>query len=1092
MESVAPIFRHARGMLIFLAFCAAFSSLWSLEAQTARELETYRIGVQATSGATRTLEEWRTTEQTLNEASARQAFPFRFTIIPEAGGNVANSIDAGRIDLLLSDPAAFVVAEVDYGARAILSTARIVDGRSVDRTGALIFAKADQPFSDLSDLQGANVMAVSPSDFSGWWLAAQEFRRFRLDPMDHLGEVLFSGGNEREVVYAVQSGLVSAGVIRAGALEELAGAGVVRLSEFRPISPQRIDGFPYFVSTPLYPERVLSALPHVPEPVLSLVINTLLESDPSIASGQSGMEVAWQAPENYQNVHELLVSLRAAPYENYLWQATVRIYALYRWQILAVLCAVLGSLTFLAHQARRNWALAEAHRNVLKSESRSKVFYRSAVEEHTVFCMLNRDGKISHVNGRFCDLAGQPRQALMGRELSTLLSTHDQALLTDEIQQSMDLKTPWNGHLRIKKTDGSYSWAQCMVIPVTGVEDKLSEIALVATDMTSTQIDLVEATFTDTLELIEDPIIVLNPLSLSILHCNKAAEKTLIEERVGGNWRNRPIEELITSEDLKALHARRDAVVEGPNRRLKWEVDTKAKISYEISLEYVVPEMDKPSLIVMYRDITDRKAAELAKSEFVSTVSHELRTPLTSMKGAIAIASSGKAGEVSPQVQQLLGMASRNTDRLFILINDILDLEKIEAQKMKYNFETLDLEELVEQAIKANHYYAENLKVNLVAEIDPASAPYVTIGDRNRLMQVMDNLISNASKFSHPDSQVLIRLLRCNGWIRLSIRDFGTGIPEAAQLKIFGKFVQGDSSDIRAKGGTGLGLAIVKPIVEAHKGAISFFSQEGVGSEFFVDLPRLDGDEVIKVDTPAELIATGFLHDADPSQEIVVSAFTGSALIEAFERGLRRSGWATDLEAGHVTTNQILNGSGVLGRAIAMNLLDVDCRTLLSDLIEQNVIKNSPVCFFEASMERGLSPDLRTGARGSSAISEWLVSIPGTIVGAGKQVPVIKVLVISDEDLPIADEDVVRITRVRDLNDPRSMGNLETYDLVLHLTETAETCTALILPTAKGVLEDQLPLTVFAGQKTDVAVHLGVVSKFSLKNNTQTRRARGR
>lgn len=1091
-EYTAQLMRGAKVLLLSLTFCVGPLDRWSLEAQTNLEIETYRIGIQATSGATRTLEAWRATENILNQTSEQDGLPYRFTIVPEVGGTIANSIEAGRIDLLLTDPAAFVVAEVEFGARAILSTARIIEGKSVDKTGALIFVRADQPFSDLSDLRDEDVMAVAPTDFSGWWLAAQEFRRFRLEPMEHLGEVLFSGGNEREVIYAVQSGLVAAGVVRAGALEELADAGIVQLSEFRPISPQIIDGFPYWVSTPLYPERVLSALSEVPDPVLSLVINTLLDLDPGASEIHDKMEIAWQAPENYQVIHELLISLRARPYENYLWQAAVRIFSLHRWQILAVLLAVLCSLAFLSYQARRNWIMVEAQRNVLKSESRSKVFYRSAVEEHTVFCMLTRDGKISHVNGRFCDLAGQSRKALLGTELSTLLSNRDQRTLVGEIQQSMELKTPWNGHLRIRKVDGSYSWAQCMVIPVTGVEDRLSEIALVATDMTSTQKDVVETTFSDTLELIEDPVVVLNPSSLTVLYCNRAANHTLIQARIGGDWRNRPIDELITDEDLIALRARTDAVIEGPHRRITWEVDTKDKFSYEISLEYVAPEMGKPTLIVMYRDITERKAAELAKSEFVSTVSHELRTPLTSVKGAIAMASSGKAGEVPETVMALLGMASRNTDRLALLINDILDLEKIEAHKMEFNFEKLNLAELIDQALDANFHYADNLKVKLKAEIDLENSPYVTLGDKNRLMQVMDNLISNASKFSHPDTQVLIRLRRHKGWIRLSVRDFGAGIPRSTQLKIFGKFVQGDSSDSRAKGGTGLGLAIVKPIVEAHNGAISFYSEEGNGSEFFVDLPRVEGDVVSKVVLPAGLIAPGYLGCEDLADEIVVSAFTGFALIEEFEKCLRRSGWATDLEAGHVTTNQILNGSGVLGRAIATNLLDVGCRTLFSDLMDQGIIHNAPVCFLEASMNRVPDGASEADISGSTVMSEWLSAIPQHIGADGAASIEIKVLMIAGEDLSIDTDTHVEIKRVGHFRDLPTRSDLQSVDMVLYLSDNIETCTALILPTDQGVLAGKLPITVFSGQKIEKAAHFGVVSKFSLRNSVQGRKSRMR
>lgn len=1049
---------------------------WAPQAQTKKDVETIRIVVQATMGATRTLEAWSATEAVLNGASVENDLPYRFAIVPESVDTIKSAVDSGRADLLLTDAASFVVAEVDYGARAILSTARIVEGRSIDQSGALIFARAEDPYEQLSDLQGRDVMAVAHNDFNGWWLAAQEFRRFRLEPDEHLGQILFSGGNEREVVYAVQSGLVQAGVIQAGALEQLAAAGVVDLGDFRPISQQIIEDFPFWTSTKLYPDRVLSAMPGVPDPVLSLIINTLLDLETDEAAALTQDNIVWQAPDNYQAVHELLVSLRAPPYENYIWQAIVRIYSIYKLPIIAVALAIVASLTFLAYQARKNWVLAEARRNILKSESRSKVFYRSAIEEHTVFCMLTRDGRISHVNERFCELAGQNRTAIIGKELSALLSEKDKSVLAGDVKESMDLNTPWNGHLRIQKSDGRYSWAQCTVIPVIGLEDQLSEVALVATDMTSTQQDVVEGTFNDTLELIEDAVVVFNPSTFKITYCNRAADEMLVKNRMGGKWKDRPIPDLITREDFDALKLRCETVREGPQRRVHWEVDTKDDISYEISLEYVEPELDDPSMVVMYRDVTERKAAERAKSEFVSTVSHELRTPLTSMKGALKMASSGMVGEVPDKMKNLLDMAGRNTDRLVTLINDILDLEKIEAKKMIFNLDRLDMVEVIEQAIEANNFYADKYKVSLVPLIDDADAPYITLGDHDRMMQVMDNLMSNASKFSHEGGEVHISLFRHENWLRMSVRDFGTGIPEASQEKIFDKFVQSDSSDTRAKGGTGLGLAIVKPIVESHNGAISFHSKEGLGTEFFVDLPRVDGDEVSSVVKPGGLVVSSFSECEENESD--VSSLTSSQLVQEFEKRLRRSGWATELEAGRVTTHQILSGSGVLGHAIAISLLDNQCRRLISDLIEIGIISNAPVYIMEATMENASSTMAEDDRRGTQVLSDWIKKFPYVIAPESEEKPNINVLLISTEDVESSFGELVKVTRVEDAMQANALFEIDDYDLVLNLRETDNDCTGLILPTKTGCLFSELPMTIFAGQKTAKDTSMGVVTKF--------------
>ena len=842
----------------------------------------------------------------------------------------------------------------------------------------------------------------------------------------------------------MQSGLVDAGVIRAGALEELAAEGAIDLDDFQMISGRSFEGFPYRVSTPLYPERVLAALPNVPDSVLTLVINTLLMLEETDPAAQQLGGLAWQAPDNYQAVHELLVSLRAPPYENYLWQAALRIHAVYRLPIYTVILAIIGSLAFLAYQTRRSMALAEARRNVLKSETRSKAFYRDAIEEHTIFCMLTRDGKISHVNDRFCELANQERHALLGKQLSSFLAERDQSVLMDEIQQSMDHKIPWNGHLRLHQDGGGLSWTQCTVIPVTGVEDQLSEVALVASDITSSQQNAVEETFNDTLELIEDPVIVLHPKTLNMDYCNKAGRKLLIDDRMGGDWQDRPLSEIITAEDLEALRLRARAVIEGPQRRVTWEVDTKRNVSFEISLEYVQPEMDEPSLVVMYRDISERKEAERAKAEFVSTVSHELRTPLTSMKGALKLASSGMVGEVPEKMKDLLSMANRNTDRLVTLINDILDLEKIEAQKMIYNLEEIDMVEVIDHAVEANSFYAQRFKVTLAPRIDEDNGPYITMGDRDRLMQVMDNLLSNASKFSHEGDEVTIKLFRHEGSIRMAIRDYGTGIPEGSQRKIFDKFVQSDSSDTRAKGGTGLGLAIVRPIIAAHNGAITFHSEENVGTEFFVDLPLVDGDEVSKVDLPDDVLADSF--SPQDKKDGAPDKLNDSILLQEFEKELQRTGWGTELESGRVTAKQILDGTGVLGHALAMELLGKDRRGILSDLIDLDVIENAPVHILEAEFEEGMNGGDSLESLGTRALSAWLGSLPAMVSRPVDTPEPLEVLLLAGNESVLNAGDMVDTTEASSASDISKRLSKEDFDLVLHMSETTETCAALIIP----------------------------------------------
>ena len=236
-------------------------------------------------------------------------------------------------------------------------------------------------------------------------------------------------------------------------------------------------------------------------------------------------------------------------------------------------------------------------------------------------------------------------------------------------------------------------------------------------------------------------------------------------------------------------------------------------------------------------DLTERKRVEQIKSEFISTVSHELRTPLTSIRGALGLVL-GKVGDTLPEkVQKMLELAARNSERLTLLINDILDLEKIEGGKLEFEFKPLDLAALGRRAVEDNEGFAEKHQVRLV--LTPGLSKAFARGDEHRLLQVCANLISNAIKFSPSGGAVEVSVSPHEKGFRVGVQDHGPGIPEHFRERIFQRFAQADSSDSRKKGGTGLGLSITKAIVERHQGTVGFESEAGKGTLFYFDLPAL-------------------------------------------------------------------------------------------------------------------------------------------------------------------------------------------------------------------------------------------------------------
>lgn len=244
--------------------------------------------------------------------------------------------------------------------------------------------------------------------------------------------------------------------------------------------------------------------------------------------------------------------------------------------------------------------------------------------------------------------------------------------------------------------------------------------------------------------------------------------------------------------------------------------------------------------VSVVRDMGERKKIDKMKSEFVASVSHELRTPLTSIAGSLGLLSNGAGGDLPDRAARLVSIASSNADRLVRLINDILDIEKIDAGKMNFDNRILSIAAVVAQAVEANRPYAQRLGVEI--EVEGGEADAFVWADPDRLMQVLTNLISNAAKFSPEGTAVIICIQPGATEHRISVTDHGPGIAPEFADRIFKRFAQADSSDARQKGGTGLGLAIVREITHRLGGRVSYENVPGAGARFNLDLPVTHGE----------------------------------------------------------------------------------------------------------------------------------------------------------------------------------------------------------------------------------------------------------
>jgi len=339
------------------------------------------------------------------------------------------------------------------------------------------------------------------------------------------------------------------------------------------------------------------------------------------------------------------------------------------------------------------------------------------------------------------------------------------------------------------------------------------------------------------IETAQDAFIAVGPDGY-ITDWNPAAEHMFgwtREEAVGKSYIEMLVPQRFRPQQEAALAAARGSDAPDFGRRVQRTLIRRD--GEELTVEASISRPANGLFCVFLHDISERRQVEEMKNEFIATVSHELRTPMTSIRASLSMLVDGGAGELPPDVQHLVNIAYQSSERLVRLVNDMLDIEKIEAGKMEFRNDELEIAPLLDEAIDAVRGSAAQRPVAL--ERSGSGRGLRVRGDHDRLVQLLVNLLSNAIKYSPQYNSVTLDCSTVPAGVRLSVSDNGPGIPEAFQARVFAKFAQADSSDTRLKGGTGLGLAICRAIAEQHGGIIGFDTEEGRGTTFHVTLPAL-------------------------------------------------------------------------------------------------------------------------------------------------------------------------------------------------------------------------------------------------------------
>ena len=526
------------------------------------------------------------------------------------------------------------------------------------------------------------------------------------------------------------------------------------------------------------------------------------------------------------------------------------------------------------------------------------------------------------------------------------------------LDHTVQTAEPYKDEYRVTRTDGKIVWVSARGYVVRDAEGKVVRVIGVAQDVSEIkQAEQALRASESELRLITDSvpaIISYADASETLRFCNKALATFVGAQPM--DLIGRPLRQLYGEVVYRILQPYARRALAGEKVQFQRRQTTPDGGVIEFDVTYIPRRGELGEVEGFYAlliDITELKRLDRMKSEFVSTVSHELRTPLTSIRGSLGILAGGVAGPLSDKVRGFIDIAKDNCERLIRLINDILDMEKIESGKMTFQLQVLDLPELIERTVGANEGFAAQHHVRLQI-ILPRRGTQVQ-ADSDRLAQVLTNLISNACKFSPAGSSVDIAVSERGERVRVDVVDRGPGISETFRQRIFQKFSQEDSTDMRQKGGTGLGLSISKAIVEGLGGEIGFDTEVGKGSTFYFYLPlwreQIAPPAAVPLARSRLLICGG---DAETGKRLQIMA--------------DKAGYDADLVRTAAEARALLRERRYIAIILDLDFCDQDAVALMREVRANPETAGLPMIALCADLEEG---KLKAGSA-SLGVLDWL------------------------------------------------------------------------------------------------------------------------
>ena len=497
-------------------------------------------------------------------------------------------------------------------------------------------------------------------------------------------------------------------------------------------------------------------------------------------------------------------------------------------------------------------------RRTLSASLRELEFQKFALDQHSIVSVTDRTGKIIYTNNKLSEISQYRRDELLGQDHRLLNSGYHPSSFFKEMWATIGRGQVWQGEVCNRRKDGGLYWVNSTIVPFMDERNRPVRYVSIRTDITArkamdARIEEQRSFYERVSETLGEGLYVQDPNGRCV-YMNSEAERLLGWSRA--DFLGRPVHDTIhTSADGQpipqdACAIMRDLLARGEASMEDQYFQRKDGTCFPVSLASRAIRDEQGAItavVVAFEDISSRKLVEQAlrqakdeaeqanrvKSDFLANMSHEIRTP---MNGIIGMTALTLETELTPEQREYLLMVKSSADALLDIVNDILDLSKIEAGKMPLDASEFSLEHLLRETMHSLAVRAHQKHLELLLHVAP-DAPSTVVGDAGRLRQVIVNLVGNAIKFTpHGEVEVTVRRLASPvaslACLSFSVRDTGIGIPEDKFRSIFESFSQADSSTTRQYGGTGLGLTISAQLVELMGGQITLHSVVGQGSTF--------------------------------------------------------------------------------------------------------------------------------------------------------------------------------------------------------------------------------------------------------------------